>query len=228
MIETFDEILNIYGYRLINFYLNATGYVNGIYECISKFRQYSKPGETVIDFGSGIGLIAFLLSKTHKVICVEKDGQDGEQEVFLKDKNIQKSVYKAAGLRLSDDIGILYGNIFLHGVYEHIADRQKFLSRIVDGSRLYIFRLPQKTSYSERLMKAHGELFSVEDTLKELVSAGFAIEEVYCSDFMPWSIPPVQNFYNMLFPIINIIDKLLLRTYLRKYAHNINIICRKV
>jgi 2-polyprenyl-3-methyl-5-hydroxy-6-metoxy-1,4-benzoquinol methylase len=234
-LETFSAILEAEGIRLKDVYLNSKGYINGIYESIKIIKEYAKKGSSIIDFGCGTGFISFLLKSDYKIIPYERIGEDGEIEEFKKKRTAQQRIYKALGFfdptRIFEEVFSHTDSFLLHAVYEHLEDRQKFLrntfANLCSGGHLFIFRLPQKHSYSEAITGSHKILLSRSEAIKEIVDAGFIIERVEYTDFLVWSIPIFQGLYNLMFSLFNLIDKFCLSSPLKRFSHNLTIIARK-
>lgn len=129
--------------------------------------------------------------------------------------------------------------VVAHGVLEHVNPELlprslEEIRRVLKGSGLlFIFRTPRKKAYLERLagllgLGTHERTYDECDVVAMVECAGFATVRVDFSDMLPSFLPVGMGVYNRLSPVMSRIDKLLLRTPLRRYSHHMALVFRSV
>lgn len=129
--------------------------------------------------------------------------------------------------------------VLAHALYEHLQHQQlpgmlDEVNRVLKCDGLFfIFRTPRKSSYLEPLSNMLGlpthELIYSESEVETLVSEhGFRLVRSDVTDMLP-SFPPFgMSFYNYISAFLIRLDRFLLNTWLRKYAHHMSLVFRKV
>lgn len=128
--------------------------------------------------------------------------------------------------------------VVMHAVLEHVPPENlpvvlgEIYRVIDDDGHLFVFRTPRKDSYLEPLSKfmgcaTHEKLYE-EPEIENLVSrAGFSVVRRDVTDMLPAFPPFGLSLYNKLAPIMWRLDRLLLATPLRGYAHHMALVFQK-
>ncbi|MFA6537247.1 MAG: glycosyltransferase [Patescibacteria group bacterium] len=150
------------------------------------------------------------------------------------------SQHKNIKLNLTDGKSVPYENdyfenICAYAVVEHLSDdvAEKTLCELnrvtkKDG-RIFIFKLPQKYSWSEfvaRKLKlgAHSKLLTKIEITQLLTRTGWQVEEIDYSDFVFEFPPKVANF---LYYPLKFLNFIIAYTPLKFLGHNFKIVARK-
>ena len=129
--------------------------------------------------------------------------------------------------------------VLAHAVYEHVPHEQ--LPEMIDeinrvlriNGLFFVFRTPRKDSYLETLsnrlgLSTHELIYNESEVETHVSEHGFRLVGSDVTDMLP-SFPPFGlSFYNFLSPCLTRLDRFLLNTRLRKYAHHMALIFRKV
>ncbi len=128
--------------------------------------------------------------------------------------------------------------VIAHAVLEHISPSTLSstlaeISRVIrNGGHLLIFRTPRKKAWIEALIKllgmgGHELLYSEEDVEGLANRFGLTLEYKTVTDMLP-SFPPYGlEIYNRMTPLLDRIDRFMLKTPLRAYAHHMAMVFRK-
>jgi len=222
-------------------------YTKTIFEDMLLIKKYVKEKRSVLDFGTGSGYIALLLAalgyntkgididyfkkekKTHNTMAFD---QKMIWSIFNKEcKNLELLHYKNK-IPYKDNS---FDCIVAYAVLEHIDKKDirkvmRELHRVLKPKGiLFISRLPRKLSYSERFAKfvglpCHEKLYDNMEIDIFLKKNKFRTIRKDITDFL---LTYPAKITNLLFPMLKIIDKLILSTPLRYFAHNFRIICKK-
>jgi len=100
------------------------------------------------------------------------------------------------------------------------------------GGLFFVFKTPRKGSYAEWLASRfgighHDRLLDQEWYGEKIQNAGFNILQRDVHDLILRGGLRLQWLLNLLEPLLNILEKCLLKTRLRRYAHHMMFICQK-
>jgi len=235
--DKFINILKEIGIEPHQLYLNSAGYNNGIYESIESVSKYVPQGK-ILDFGCGSGFTTYLLQNRGYIVKSIDCSNSESIELFKQKPELQKQLWKRINnnIQLYDGIKLPYEDnsfdgIFMHAVYEHLEniDIMKEIYRVLkNNGYLFIFRTPDKNSWAEKITGGHKDLITKSNLLEMIQQYKFTLVEFKKTDFLCWALPgKLQHLWNFMFPILNTIDKILLKTNLQKYAHNFKVIVKK-
>lgn len=171
------------------------------------------------------------------------DGQEwGSRQAELENPRLISECWEA----LSATYGILYllfdgrqvpfedgsfDAVIMHAVLEHVPPENlpavlDEIHRVLDDNGyLFVFRTPRKDSYLEQLSRhlgyaAHEKLYSEPEVENLISGSGFSLVRSGVTDMLP-AFPPVGlSLYNKMAPLTSRLDRLLLATPLRRYAHH--------
>ena len=129
--------------------------------------------------------------------------------------------------------------VVAYAVIEHI--RPELLNQLLDeinrvlkpGGYFFVFRTPRELAIAEKIASVlrlghHKVLFSEKKIVRMLKERSFKILEVKRTDMVISFIPSVfQYLWNVLFPILFVVNRLALRTPLSIFVHHMRIIARK-
>jgi ubiquinone/menaquinone biosynthesis C-methylase UbiE len=233
--KDFEKILNRNGISLNDVYLNARGYLDGIYAMVNRVNTQG----VILDFGCGTGYISSLLSIKNKVYGIDVANDEENIEVFKNNISVQKSIWNELQAHLSFYDGKIlpykdgfFDAVVCHASLEHVTDLRLSLSEInrvlKNNGKLFIYRLPIIKSYSEKITKAHKVKYSQQGISKLIYQHNFLVNKIEYSDFMFWSVPKLQLLWNLLYPINRVVDLIMLNTRLCEYSHNINLEAYKI
>jgi ubiquinone/menaquinone biosynthesis C-methylase UbiE len=237
--------------KTIKYMLSSKLYVDGILDDISIIVEKNECNESdgcsVLDFGCGSGIIAYLLShsfsKKSSYFAIDTDDIendngvsnpiDNENIIFAQSRlwekiggitNINFSHYD--GRRLPYDDGS-FDCIVAYAVIEHVGTNNIKnilieLNRVLkDGGKLFIFKFPRKLSYQEFMAKIMGvghHSFTYSDKeAKVIFSEVFKVEEIWKGD-MVFEFPP--SFSNYLYWPLKWINYVLERTPFKVFSHH--------
>lgn len=231
-------------------------YKKSVIEDIQEISRYCPAGKRILDIGCGKGYIACLLDKQgFNVEALDVKDTVGEQ-LGIKDLGWQRDCWDnlcSAGYNVNfefydgrkiDRRDGYYDHVLAYAVLEHIDEQstgyellsswlQEIRRVLKPGGYLFIYKCPNKYSYSENLGKAiglgtHDRLFKKEELRKLLESPGFKIEKIENSDLWVGFVPrKIQKAYNMLGKILHLFERLLIKTGLRHIAHNFKVVAKK-
>ena len=131
-----------------------------------------------------------------------------------------------------------YDSVLFYAAYEHIpveniaAMTAGAYRMLKPGGRAFIFRCPNQWAWPEHVtrllgMPHHEKLYGKREILGLLRGAGFEIESFNRSDFFPAHVPPVQGLLNRGVHGLLALEKLVMMTPLRLFAHHFEIVVRK-
>lgn len=229
-------------------------YMLPVYRHLRQVVEGTPRGGRVLDLGCGRGhYAAYLSSQGLDCLGVEvRDPRPGDDFLHNQDpatiKRYQslwkeaRSRYGAAcryfdgkGLRFpaaSFDAVLFYAT-YEHIPVEHIAAMTAAAFKVLKpGGRAFIFRCPSALAWKERLTKAlglgsHEKLYGKGELLGLLRGAGFEIESFDRSDFFPAHVNPAQGLVNALARPTLALERLVMLTPLRLFAHHFEVVARK-
>ena len=125
-----------------------------------------------------------------------------------------------------------------HGVFEHIrpdvlpGSLAEIHRVLADGGLFLVFRTPRKKAYLEKLaallgLGVHEEIYDEREVESIVERAGFETVSVGYTDMLPSFLPAGMGLYNSLTPLTALLDRLLLKTPLRRYAHHMALVFRR-
>lgn len=220
-----------------------------ILEDINLFSKYI-PNGTILDFGTGSGYIAlFLAGMGYKTKATDIDnyvenGQNVYNQMMVEDQlklweafsrhynNLTFTHYRSI-TPYEDDT---FDAVMAYAVLEHVPVTLvptvlKELKRILKpGGILYISRLPRKLSLSEFIarhlnMGCHEKLYWNKEAQEVLTSSGFGVLERAYEEAVPAYIGTLTN---KLFPVLKLLNKLLLKTPFKLFSHHLRFVCKKI
>lgn len=160
------------------------------------------------------------------------------KEIWQKlDSEFGTVFYSFAGETIPEEDGS-FDALVAHAVFEHIHPSLldssiREIQRVLrPGGLFFIFRTPRKLAYLEKLahalnIPAHELIYSEREVVDLVEAAGFEKAWGSVTDMVP-SFPPFSlNLYNKFAPCLVAIDKLLLKTPLRRYAHHMALVFKK-
>jgi SAM-dependent methyltransferase len=228
-------------------------YRQGIIEDLEMISKLTVDKRKALDFGCGRGIFSIMLAGIFKEVegidIMPDKNRDCEPSGPLQNRAHQKEIwnafdrrfgvkldyYKAGKIPFDDrEFGLIVG----YAVLEHIPANQlpeilEEIYRVLKPNGVfYIARTPRRFSYAEKLAGfaglGHEKLFSEKELISGLRKAGFKMEELDRTDFVPaFSIFKKIGDTNLGFKILNLADKIFLATPLKYFSHHLRIICRK-
>ena len=220
----------------INNMLKAKLYMDSIFDDINTIINKSSNKGSVLDFGAGCGFLSNLLSNNFKNVygidtkaidnLIEKNSKEFPDNFFNKALNDQSKMWKLimrnhSNIKIShyDGKNIPFNDDFFdvivaYAVVEHIpldllpSILFKLNNIIKKGGKFFIFKLPQKWSFTEffaRLLGIghHIKTFSRKEIVDLLLESGWVIEEFYYSDFV-FEFP--TSVTNKIYPLLNFLS----------------------
>lgn len=213
-------------------------------ENLNLFSTYLHENDKGLDAGCGRGLYSAILSKMgYKMKACDQELPFEEQMRYTK-RNWQKKGWNY----MKKNYGVIYNIcdlrkkfpyknnefdfVMLYAVLEHVTPRSEIKNVLKNASRVlkkggYVFiaDLPSIDSYAEKLasklgMWSHREFFTKNDLMKYF---GKDYKLVYWNlyDMLPRHYPSfIDDINNILFPITYILDRVLIHSPLKIYAHH--------
>jgi SAM-dependent methyltransferase len=131
-----------------------------------------------------------------------------------------------------------FDGVLSYACVEHIPPEKldmalREIRRILKkGGYFFIFRLPRRYSYAEHLaslfkMWRHEILYSEKEILILLGKHDFDVLKIARTDMVIGFPPIFPKVWNHLFPLLMVINEILLRTPLSFFSHHMCIVCRK-
>lgn len=229
--------------------LSSRVMLNTVLEDINIFHKYVK-NKHILDFGTGSGYLAYLLaSKGYIVAGIDIDDFVKQETIETHGTmtNDQKGIWpileeKLPNLKLTHYKTVIpyndhsFDGIVAYAVLEHIQDDDipdvmKEMRRVLKpNGHLFISMLPRKFAYIEHVARVlgighHDRLYGDIEIINLLEEHGFEILENSFAQMFP-AYP--AKLMNTFFPILKYIDRILLRTPLRYFAHDYRIMCKKL
>jgi SAM-dependent methyltransferase len=234
---------------------SSKAHVFNVLQDLTLVQKFSPPPQHLLDFGCGIGLQSYLLAKRDYKVTGLETVEDKSLDEFLKGKaenhiksredsmeNVWGIINKKQkisftfydGENIPFDDGHFDG-IFTYAVVEHIPLSEvphilDELNRVLKrGGMLYIFQLPQRTSYTEFIARKLGleshpflwELSAITGMLEQR-----KLDVVYTKRVdMVFNHP--HKVVNPLFSILRPLNKFLCASPLSYFAHHLTVIAQK-
>jgi len=218
-------------------------------------KRMSRPPKKVLDFGCGIGLQSYMLAEqgytVHGLEAVDDKSLDG----FLKGKaaphiktrdDSMKSVWDIIRKRADVEFRFYDGKVIpydrgyfdlvvAYAVIEHIPFEEvggiiSEVGRVLKRQGLlYIFQLPQRTSYTEFIarklgLESHEFLWDYKRIFKLLARKGL---DVIYHEKVDMLINHPYKIVNPLYPLLKKADGLLIHTPLSYFAHHLTVVAKK-
>jgi|YelNatPaOPRAMG01_1025707.scaffolds.fasta_scaffold40514_1 SAM-dependent methyltransferase len=154
-------------------------------------------------------------------------------QIIKKKSNIEFQFYDGKHIPYKPES---FDLVLAYAVLEHIPKNEvsgiiKELNRVLKpGGMFFIFQLPQKTSYTEFIarklkLQAHEQLWDLKLIEQLLQQNHFKI--IY-SEKKDMIIHQPYKLINFVFPILNLIDTILLHTPLSYFAHHLTVVAQKL
>lgn len=241
----------------IDYMLSSRLYLDSVFKDIEFFEKRVKDKERILDFGTGCGYLSILLSHNFKEVygldtsdfkTIEESSSKKDYTSDFKDmihsrkllwqsfpknfSNVNFLSYNGKEIPFENDF---FDAVLAYAVIEHIPEelRKKILTEInrvlKKGGKLFIFKLPQKFSINEFLcrifkVESHQKLFTKKEIEELLRGSDFKVNEISYSDFV-FEFPP--KFANFLYHPFKLIDRIISKTPLKYFGHNLNILAVK-
>jgi len=234
---------------------SSRGHMKNVVDDLVVMEKYTPPPGKVLDFGCGIGLQAYLLAHLGYDVYGLETVEDKSLDGFLKGKaethiksreesmrGVWETIQKKSRVHFQfyDGRNIPFPNghfdvVLAYAVFEHIPPKEvpniiKGVGRVLKpGGILYVFQLPQRTSYTEFVarklgLESHEYLWSYSSINAALNRSGFKIKFYKQVDMM---INHPYKVVNPLFPILKKVNKVLLQTPLAYFAHHLTVVAEK-
>lgn len=211
----------------------------------------------VLDFGCGFGFFSALLAHdgfqafgldiatdTHPQVS----NKEGSMPLYhnreylpqiwnaISEKDdVDFAFYDSRTIPYPDDY---FGGVVANGVLEHIPPNElgSILSEIrrvlTPGGKFFVFHAPRRRSYAEHLARLlgighHDVLFEDKEFAELLTGQGFIINYIGVHDMIIRDGHSLQWLVNLVEPVTRTLEKLLLKTPLRVFAHHIECYCEK-
>ena len=181
-------------------------------------RETSKPTK-FLDWGSGYGQLAWLL-KNRGVNAAGYNVEKREHVDEIPLLSEINAVYNSDPIKLPFEDEAFDG-IISCGVLEHVADpvaSLKEIHRVLKrGGYFYIFMLPQKTSWVEKLsewrgISVHPVRYTVKSINKLLEQHGFCAENLWKFNLLPKNLTGlprgIKRFYGRFYKIVYLLDSI--------------------
>ncbi len=235
---------------------SSRGHMKNVVADLSLMKRFTPPPRKVLDFGCGIGLQAYLLAQLGYEVHGLETVEDKSLEGFLKGRaethirsreesmrGVWQAIQKKASVafRFYDGRNIPYADgffdaILAYAVFEHIPPDEipaivSNVRRVLKpGGVLYIFQLPQRTSWTEFVarkfgLESHDYLWDIGRVRQILEAAGFVIRHWERADMV---VNHPYRFINPLFPALEFFNRVLLASPLSRFAHHLTVIGQKV
>ena len=237
-----------------NYEYDSLVYMLPVRRHLRRVVEETRPGGRVLDIGCGRGhYSAYLRSQGLDCLGIEvRHPRAGDDFLHNQDPTVirrYQALWKeargrwGATCRYFDGKGLdfkpatfdalLFYATYEHVPVEHIAAMTADAYRVLKpGGRAYIFRCPSSLAWKEHLTRrlglgAHEKLYGKGEILGLLKGAGFEIESFGRSDFFPAHINPAQRQLNAVARPLLALEKLVMLTPLRLFAHHFEIVARK-
>jgi SAM-dependent methyltransferase len=254
------NLLSRYRHSYISSYnaiLSCSQWRYQIYHNLAQIVRMMPRGR-ILDFGCGLGTQAYILSRLGYSLIPLETVIDSSIEGFLKDqvraeqqKRDREVSMVLMNNMLRDKIGTplvwydglelpfgggAFDAVLAYAVLEHVPGKNlqaliAALHRVIrKGGYLFIFELPQRYSYAERIarllgMSSHENLFTRQEVLDLVLPRGF--ESVYFKRSGLVCQRPL-NLSNLLFPILLPLERVLSETPLAHMYHHMEFAFQKV
>ena len=198
------------------------------------------PGGKVLDWGCAFGQMSDLLTSRGLQVTAFDYDPDGKGFRALQYYPHIKAHYSAEPVALPFDDG-LFDAVLSSGVLEHVQQPVKSLvelDRVLKpGGTLYVYKLPNETSYLEWLAKRlgmyyHGKyeddrLYTVRKARALLTENGYRLQEIRLANMLPLSLF-TGRIGEILAPAVWALNRLLARIpVLNRLATNVELVAVK-
>lgn len=234
----------------IEYMLNSNPYMSTLLKDAQTVSSYVKKDSNILDFGTGSGIFASLLrdlNKKNNITAIDAQEDKSEPDPNFHDsrkqqKMLWKELSKKYNIKFSHYDGLKipfkdnsFDVISAYAVLEHVPVKDldfvvKELYRVLkkDG-HLFVFKCPRTFAATEHIAKflglGHHFLLYSDDQIRNIVKkGGFKCIKEWRSD-MTFKFP--GKVLNPIFPLVSLIDSILIKTPLNLFAHNINLIFKK-
>jgi len=234
---------------------SSKAHIANVMHDLQVFKSISPPPRNVLDFGCGIGLQSFLLSKMGYNVYGLETVEDKSLDGFLKGKaqahiktreesmenvwniiigetEVKFQFYDGHRIPFSD---CYFDTVFAYAVLEHIPPNEipniiKEIRRVLktDGA-FYIYQLPRRTSYTEFIARTLGieshEFLWHYKTIRTLLNKQRF--EIVFSEKVDMLINHPYKIVNPLSPVLQPINEFMMHTPLSFFAHHLTIVAKK-
>ena len=198
------------------------------------------PGGQVLDWGCAFGQMSDLLASRGLQVTAFDYDPDGEGFRALPYYPHIKAHYSAEPVALPFDDG-QFEAVLSSGVLEHVQQPEKSLAELdrvlKPGGTLYVYKLPNETSYLEWLAKRlgmyyHGKyeddrLYTVRTARSLLTENGYRVQEIRLANMLPLSLF-TGRIGEVLAPAVWALNRLLARIpVLNRLATNVELVAVK-
>ncbi|MFH0876446.1 MAG: glycosyltransferase [archaeon] len=232
----------------IEYMVESRIYLNSMHNDLLKVKNYLKEGDHILDFGTGSGIFAMLLSKYNvSVDAIDTIENKSQSDPNFNDTKIkQKEIWQEFKKKFNVDFRHYDGKklpfpdncfdvITTYAVIEHITKSDlkivmPELQRVLkpDGL-LFVFKLPRKFAYIEYVAKllnlgGHEDLYGDRHSKLFFKEHGFTTLE-YWKSVLFFEYP--GKITNKLYWIFINLEKIFNRTPLMLFSHDNNFVLRK-
>ncbi len=231
--------------------LSGRLYMDSVYSDARFTAKYLKNGFKILDFGTGSGIFAIILSQLINGVEIQaidtknnKSQRDPNfSDTLIQQKLIWEKFHKTFGINFShfNDREIPFPDkhfdlITAYAVIEHVEPPEELngvlteLKRVLkDNGLLFIFKTPRRLAYLEYLSAAlgfpkHNVLFGDTEIKLLFKKHGLSIVQSWKSNLIPEYPPRITN---RLYPLLRRLTPLLDRSPFSILAHHNNFVLKK-
>lgn len=234
----------------IEYMLDSRLYVDNMLNDLNQVEKtVSDRNCRILDFGTGCGIFAILLSKKYKeVYAIDTVDNKSQTDPNFKDtpqkqRIIWNDLEKEFGVKFSHYNGLYipfpdnyFDAISTYAVLEHVSPEDldivmKELSRVLKKDGLmFVFKFPRKLSYTEHFMKlagfgGHDLLYGDKEGRDLFLNDGFTIIRNWKSVLL-FEYPGLIT--NLIYYPLKILDNVFCRFPLDALSHHNNFILKKL